>query len=1091
MPARRRGASSARTVRCYTRAMKNARFLRTAKPEVFGQDLDAEGFGTGVPMEILHGLHRIPPSSPVLNRHKAVADVLRVVRPPVPGQVSRDALFSGTIHFGQVTFRTSGGDLVIPASDMNQIVQYAQHAVVSISEYAAQYGPNSISVATALLPKTVTLSGTSFNDGDLQGWVNELATSNGFGSDHCIFVPVPPGVSAASVGENSGYHFKANIPYIVAGVTTGLTLADSADVYAMVVSHEIAEMVVDPNANGNNPEVCDPCDINCSNLTRCYFDASDNFLGSNQNSPPGGFTFSYYTCAVVKQAGAAKCPASTADCQYAPVLQDCQLIIDKSTFGADEVATQLPGSASYPAAYWVAVDGFTARELGFQTPADLGNPSPNPAPDVSVSIDAALNPSLTAAQIGATASNLPSVTALGPLPIVATDPTLTALTQRFLYPYTISFTSSAAFDALQADQAAVLTLTATFTVGSVTRTDSAALELVSGENPFYTNVNPADPSQPVWLSFDLRVFKLAVPSGGTASRFAAQMTSNPADAPAFIAAAIQNLTTGGGSAGGDTFAALSQDEDASALEFLQQDSAGNYVFNFAVARVRLLGKTAGAQATNVRVFFRLLQAQSTGTSFNPTTAYRLASDGVLNGHKIPLLGVQNDSSGNPEYVTIPCFASDRVNLNAPASMSAQNDAPNMQTITVNPGVEVDTFFGCWLDINQPQQNFMPLTPPAGNFDGPWSGITLGSINQAITRAPHQCLIAEIRYDSTPIPDGANPSNSDKLAQRNLAWIDGPNPGAVESRRMPHPFEVAPYSAELTVPDELMILWGNTPAGSMASFYFPALGATEIVRLADEIYGRHRLSVEDAHTVRCPAEGATFVPIPAVTARASGLMTVDLPAGIRKGDSYAITVRQLTQGLLAPIVIQRAPRARRPQAAATPDVLVWRRVTGAFGVNLVISTREQLLEAEERLLAWLLWLAESLPSTNRWYAVWLRYLEQISARVRGFGGDPGKISPSPTGTVPHHHLPHKDHDLRVGLTGKVIGLVHDRFGDFEGFCLLTEHGREERFRSTEHAIERLVTRAWAERQVITVYALRGDPHVPVTIVVRRAPEPFQH
>jgi hypothetical protein len=413
-------------------------------------------------------------------------------------------------------------------------------------------------------------------------------------------------------------------------------------------------------------------------------------------------------------------------------------------------------------------------------------------------------------------------------------------------------------------------------------TDSAALELVSGQNPFYTNVNPADPSQPVWLSFDLRFFKLAVPSGGTASRFGAQITSNPGDAPAFIASAIQNLTTGGGNVGGDSFAALSQDEGASALEFLQQDSAGNFVFNFAVARMRLLGKTAGAQATSVRVFFRLLQAQSTATSFNEATAYRFASDGVLNGHKIPLLGVQNDSSGKPEYVTIPCFASERINLNGPASMADQDDAPNVQTITVNPGVEVDTFFGCWVDINQPQQNFLPLTPPTGNFDGPWTGITLGSINQAITRAPHQCLIAEIRYDDTPVPADANPGNSDKLAQRNIAWIDGPNPGAVESRRMPHPFEIEPYPVTLPVPDELMVLWGDTPAGSSASLYFPSLGAAQIIQLADELYGRHRLSVQDAHTIRCPAEGATFLPLPPMTARTSGLLTVDLPAGIKKG-----------------------------------------------------------------------------------------------------------------------------------------------------------------------------------------------------------------
>jgi len=1094
MAGRRKSAatSSAPTVRCYTRALKNARHLQEVAPEVFAQDPDAEGFGTGVPLEILRGLHRIPHHSPVLNRHKAVAEAIRTSRPPVPGRDARDALFSGTVHFAQVTFHTPGGDRVTATSEMNQIVQYATHAAVSISEYAAQYGQNTLSVSTSLLTKTVNLSGTSFTDSNLQGWVNALATSNSFGSDHCIFVVVPQGISAANVGGNAGYHGKANIPYIVAGVfATGLTLADNPDVYAMVVSHEIAEMVVDPNVDGNNPEVCDACDINCSNLTRCYFDATDNFLGTNQNTPPSGFSFIYYTCAVVKPAGAADCPASAANCQYAPILQDCQLIVDKSTFGEDEVSVQ----STYAPAYWVAVDGFTANELGFHSPSDLNSATPSPAPNVSVSIDAALNPSLTAAQISTIAAHLPTVSQLGPLPVVATDPTLAPLTQRFLYPYTISFGSNAAFGALQLDQAAVLTLTATFTVGSTTRTDSAALELVKGENPFYTNVDPTTPSRPVWLSFDLRFFKVVVPAGGTASRFGATMTNNPSDAPAFIAAAIHNLTTGSGSANGDSFAALPQDEGTSALEFLRQDAGGNFVFNFAVARVRLLGKTPGAQAVNARVFFRLFQAQSTGTSFNEATTYRFASDGMLNGHKIALLGVQNDSTGAPEYVTVPCFATERINLNGPAAMGNQDDQPNAQTITVVPNTEVDTFFGCWLDINQPQQNFLPATPPSGNFDGPWTGITLGSLNQAITRAPHQCVIAEIRYDDTPIPTGANPGNSDKLAQRNIAWIDGPNPGATESRRMPHPFEIEPPAAQPPVPDELMVLWGNTPSGSSASFYLPSLSASEIVALADELYVRHRLREEDAHTVGCPAEGATFLPLPPVTARTAGLLTVDLPEGVKEGERYTIDVRQVSQGSVTPPppppVITRAERPHGKKKKAPTD-LEWRRVTGAFQVDIVISTREKLLEREERLLAWLRWLIQSLPHTNRWYAVWERYVELIGGRVLGFGGDPGKISPSPTGTVPHHHPPgEKPAKHGLVITGKVVGLVYDRFGDFEGFRLLTEHGREESFRVREHALEHLATCAWAERQVITVFTERSHPHVPVTIVVRRAPEPFQH
>ncbi|WP_133663218.1 hypothetical protein [Paraburkholderia sp. BL10I2N1] len=72
------------------------------------------------------------------------------------------------------------------------------------------------------------------------------------------------------------------------------------------------------------------------------------------------------------------------------------------------------------------------------------------------------------------------------------------------------------------------------------------------------------------------------------------------------------------------------------------------------------------------------------------------------------------------------------------------------------------------------------------------------------------------------------------------------------------------------------------------------------------------------------------------------------------------------------------------------------------------------------------------------------------------------------------------------TGKVSSLEYDRFGDFEGFRLLTEEGFEHAFRSREHAIEDVIRCAWRERDVITVIVLRHEPHVPVSIVLRRAP-----
>jgi hypothetical protein len=309
----------ARAVRCYTRALKNARHLQSVAPQLYAKDGAHDGFGTGVPMELLRRLHRLDPDSAELRGYDGLADVLKQSRLPLPARATRGAVFSGTVYFVQVTFHTNSGDFAIPTTDMNMIVEYARHAVMPIAEYASQYGSTSVAVSPNLLTYTASVPSGSYTDADLQGWVNDIASSNNLPSNACVFVVSPPGVSAASVGGNSGYHGKANVPYVVAGVfATGLTMDDVPDVYAMVISHEMAEMVVDPNVDGSNPEVCDPCDINCGNLTRVYFNAADSFLGSNQATPPSGFTYDYYICGIVKPGGAANCPAAATDCQYAP-----------------------------------------------------------------------------------------------------------------------------------------------------------------------------------------------------------------------------------------------------------------------------------------------------------------------------------------------------------------------------------------------------------------------------------------------------------------------------------------------------------------------------------------------------------------------------------------------------------------------------------------------------------------------------------------------------------------------------------------------------------------------------------------------------
>ena len=272
---------------------------------------------------------------------------------------------------------------------------------------------------------------------------------------------------------------------------------------------------------------------------------------------------------------------------------------------------------------------------------------------------------------------------------------------------------------------------------------------------------------------------------------------------------------------------LVANEDSSAVEIA--GSVGGFpplilgipVYNFAVARVRY--RALSTPAANVRVFFRLFHASTTSTDFQPSTTYAAGGTGAT---KIPLLGIVNG-----EVVTIPCFAAPRVDPTNPQGLNAQTDPDNVGPVgeAIPPdgsGVEVQAYFGCWLDINQTTA-VLPASPASAA--GPFTPTQ--SVQDAI-RGKHQCLVAEINLDppEPQIATGATPATSDKLAQRNLTVI-----GVASPRQVPQTFDIKPTAASLPAgqaPDELMIDWGNVPAGSKASIYLPGTSGQTILSMAD-------------------------------------------------------------------------------------------------------------------------------------------------------------------------------------------------------------------------------------------------------------------
>jgi hypothetical protein len=625
-----------------------------------------------------------------------------------------------------------------------------------------------------------------------------------------------------------------------------------------------------------------------------------------------------------------------------PIVRKSFFIVDRSTISKDEVDAMLVISnpAMIEAAFYVVVDGFAPSELGITAATLVGIPNIKP-----------------------TFTNLPAVPQMT-IEVMATikleDPVHLIRPQRITWKYKISFTGSTGF----VNELEEINLTASITSISgniATVSANGKIYLIKQPNPYEID------GEVSWLSTDLRVFQIKAGE----SRFNKTMA---ADAPDFISSVIQNLNNG--TTGGQTFDNISVDQQTSRLE-LSQSVGGMAVYNFAVAKVRYRATTVSAK--KVRVFFRLFPASSTSLEYNQTTTYRRATQGAV---VRPLLGI---ISG--EAVTIPCFAEARINSSV-KSMTTQTDAANVQTIPQDAGGnEVVRYFGCWLDINQTQPQF-PFNPSPP--DGPWSS-GRQSVQDHI-KNEHQCLVAEIAFDPAPIPNSSYPSTSDKLAQRNLAIVASANPGDIASHRIPHTFEIKPTKRKQghdnELPDELMIDWGNTPVGCLATVYFSGVNTNDIITLATKTYRWHTLVRVDAHTLQCETSGMTYIPIPeGEVSNIPSMLSIDLPSSVKKGQVFTVAVHQVT-GAVRDEILTHA-------TAINTSFVKYRRILGSFQITIPVNTKENMLAHEEILLSNLRWIQRSIPENNRWFPVFNRYVKQIGNRVNALGGNSNRVAASPS------------------------------------------------------------------------------------------------
>lgn len=601
-------------------------------------------------------------------------------------------------------------------------------------------------------------------------------------------------------------------------------------------------------------------------------------------------------------------------------------IMDRSTISDDEIeAMLLSGSpARISDAFYIVLDGYSPNQLGF-TSATMQH-----QPTLSIS---------------------PNVTGMTP-------PTADRIEfeyanhlnrrQRLTWVYHIDFTNISGFTAPQR----TITLQATMD----TEVGSGTLYLIQQQNPYEIDGSTS------WLSIDLRVFQIKPGE----SRFNETMGSDP---NTFITQGISNLNN---NTAGQTFESISTDQQTSRLE-LSQTVGGVAVHNFAIARVRYLSKDS--DATDVRVFFRLFPWETTSVEYNLATSYRRYQSG---NRVVPLLGKKNNV-----VTSIPCFAEPRIN-SATDSMTTQTDTPNVQPIPKDTsGAEVSRYFGCWLDINQLQEQFPLEFPSTPDIDGPYTSDRKSILDHI--RNEHQCLVAEIVFLPAQAQQGSTPSNSDKLAQRNLAIVKTTNPGMAFSRRIPQTFEIQPSLSTLEH-DELMIDWGNVPAGSVATVYLPGINSREVLTLASREYRHHRLKRIDEHTIKFDTGGISYLPIPFTDGSFPGLLTIDLPKGIKNGEVFTVVVRQVS-GVRPQHDLRRVMREK---------IVGWRHIVGSFQLTIPVRDKSDILPAQQRLLSNLRWIERAIPAANRWVPVFGKYVAQVADRVDALGGDSSKVAPSASG-----------------------------------------------------------------------------------------------
>lgn len=240
-------------------------------------------------------------------------------------------------------------------------------------------------------------------------------------------------------------------------------------------------------------------------------------------------------------------------------------------------------------------------------------------------------------------------------------------------------------------------------------------------------------------------------------------------------------------------------------------------------------------------------------------------------------------------------------------------------------------------------------------------------------------------------------------------------------RYPFVFDSVQWNKTSEAIDELMINWNELPAQSTVEMFLPGINCEQVINLRNLRHAPGDVKILDSNRLQLTPGDITYLPLPpSKNGKVAGVITVQLPDGIKKGQQWWIDVAQLRGAE--------------------------RRIVGGFRMDIQVSEAKRIADAERRLLEVMFERLSLTPKTHYWHPILLHRVNTIRERAKALAESAGIEWNDPTVWIdpeqPDQPKPLEGPKLRVVLEKIQILDDHDPWIKGRGeICFHTRVGTQ--------------------------------------------------